>query len=167
MGGPLENPSHVPPGPPSPTPLRGASGRGLTGARGAQTPAKARGFDYSGHLWDIWVVEAVTLRRPRKGPGLPRSLLIEMVNTMSNSDNGVSLKDLQAQIAALKAELATAKEKKVNFSVKVSEKGGISLYGLQRFPVTLYAAQWMAILNRKDELVKFMQDNKDRLATKE
>ena len=51
-------------------------------------------------------------------------------------------------------------------SFKVSEKGGVSIYGLQRFPVTLYASQWMRILDAGDGLHKFIVENKATLTTK-
>lgn len=50
---------------------------------------------------------------------------------------------------------------------KVSEKGAISVYGLQRMPVTLYVEQWDRLLNFSDELRQFMKDNDSRLKRKE
>ena len=50
---------------------------------------------------------------------------------------------------------------------KVSEKGAISVYGLQRMPVTLYVEQWDRLLNFSDELRQFMKDNDARLKRKE
>lgn len=49
---------------------------------------------------------------------------------------------------------------------KVSAKGGISVYGLQRMPVTLYVEQWERLLNFSDELRQFMADNSDQLTRK-
>jgi hypothetical protein len=49
---------------------------------------------------------------------------------------------------------------------KVSDKGAVSIYGLQRFPVTLYADQWLAILARKEQLLKFISDNASELKGK-
>lgn len=46
-----------------------------------------------------------------------------------------------------------------SLSLKVTEKGGVSVYGLQRFPVTLYADQWRAILSRAAAIESFMQSN--------
>ena len=47
---------------------------------------------------------------------------------------------------------------------KVGEKGGVSVYGLgQRFPATLYAAQWLKLLAAKDDLLKFIEENRDKL----
>ena len=77
------------------------------------------------------------------------------------------LASLQEQIANLKAEL---KEKKKNtpkaLSLKVSQKGAVSVYGLGRFPVTLYPAQMQRLLSIKEEIETFIADNKDRFSYK-
>jgi len=58
-----------------------------------------------------------------------------------------NLNDLEAQIAALKAQAAEIKKEVKNTPrLKVSQKGAISVYGLQRMPVTLYAGQWERII---------------------
>lgn len=49
-------------------------------------------------------------------------------------------------------------ESDYNLSLKVTEKGGVSVYGLQRFPVTLYADQWLAVLDKANEIKKFIAD---------
>ena len=71
------------------------------------------------------------------------------------------LATLQEQIATLKAEL---KEKKKNtpraLSMKVSQKGALSVYGLGRFPVTLYPGQMARLLSIKEEIETFIEDNK-------
>lgn len=51
-------------------------------------------------------------------------------------------------------------------SVKVSTKGAVSVYGLQRFPVTLYAEQWERLLAKSDAINAFIEANRSRLATK-
>lgn len=83
------------------------------------------------------------------------------------------LEQLRAELAAEKAkrEEAEAKVKAGNgnakpFSLKVSDKGGLSVYGLQRFPITLYKEQWEAILDRADEIRAFMLDNSGKLKKK-
>ena len=77
------------------------------------------------------------------------------------------LANLQEQIANLKAEL---KEKKKNtpkaLSLKVSQKGAVSVYGLGRFPVTLYPAQMQRLLSIKDEIETFIEDNKESFSYK-
>ena len=49
----------------------------------------------------------------------------------------------------------------------MSEKGGVSVYGLGRFPVTLYYEQWTRLLGAVDELRAFIEENKSRLKTKD
>jgi hypothetical protein len=51
--------------------------------------------------------------------------------------------------------------------LKVTEKGGVSLYGLGRFPVTLYKGQWEKLLGEVDNIRKFLDENADKLAVKE
>ena len=51
--------------------------------------------------------------------------------------------------------------------MKVSEKGGLSVYGLGRFPVTLYREQWEKLLGMADEIQKFIADNSETLKRKE
>ena len=61
--------------------------------------------------------------------------------------------------------LTKAKERAVSF--KVSEKGAVSVYGLGRFPVTLYASQWTKLFEAGENLKKFLEENKSKLSTKE
>lgn len=80
------------------------------------------------------------------------------------------LQALQAEIKALAAENAKLKEanqpKARALSLKVSQKGAISIYGMGRFPVTLYASQWLRILGIADQIVKFVDDHRSELAEK-
>jgi hypothetical protein len=76
--------------------------------------------------------------------------------------------DLLAQIEALKADNERLKQKKnTSISMKVSEKGAVSVYGLGRFPVTLYQEQWTKLLSLSDEIQQFIGDNKAQLKVKE
>ena len=59
-----------------------------------------------------------------------------------------------------------AQDKK-GISFKVSEKGGVSVYGLGRFPVTLYQEQWLRLFTEVDNLKTFIEENKAKLKTKE
>ena len=52
-------------------------------------------------------------------------------------------------------------------SLKVSEKGGLSVYGMGRFPVTLYKEQWLKLLDMSDDLRRFIEENNSKLKTKE
>ena len=83
--------------------------------------------------------------------------------------NTHDVQDLQAQIEALKAQneaLRQAKAKAQALSVKVSEKGGVSVYGMGRFPVTLYRGQWERLFAHKAQIEAFIEANAARLATK-
>jgi hypothetical protein len=80
---------------------------------------------------------------------------------MSEEDPKAELERLRAENAALKARTQRA------VSLKVSEKGGLSVYGLGRFPVTLYKEQWVKLLDMADEIRAFLRENDARLKTKE
>ncbi len=76
--------------------------------------------------------------------------------------------ELQAEIERLKAENENLKQKRnLSVSLKVSEKGAVSVYGLGRFPVTLYQEQWVKLLAMADEIKRFIEENKSRLKVKE
>lgn len=71
---------------------------------------------------------------------------------------------------APKQEQEKAKAQKAkggDLSFKVSEKGAVSVYGLGRFPVTLYKEQWIRLLNVADEVKTFIHENEDKLKVKE
>ena len=76
-------------------------------------------------------------------------------------------KDALALIEKLQAENEARKKQGVKrLSYKVSEKGGVSVYGLGRFPVTLYQTQWIRLLDISDQLREFMVANADKLTQK-
>jgi hypothetical protein len=76
--------------------------------------------------------------------------------------------DLKAELERLRAENEQLKNKSVRgVSLKVSEKGGLSLYGMGRFPVTLYKEQWRKILAMAPDIEAFIQKNESQLKTKE
>jgi hypothetical protein len=77
-------------------------------------------------------------------------------------------KDKDATIAALQAEIARLKEaRQLKLAMKVSEKGCLSLYGLSKFPVSLYASQWRRVIELVPQIQKFMEENKDKLTEKQ
>jgi hypothetical protein len=77
--------------------------------------------------------------------------------------------DLQAELERLRAENETLKAGRARgaISLKVSEKGAVSLYGLGRFPVTLYKEQWDRLLGQGDQIRAFIAENDAKLKTKE
>jgi hypothetical protein len=76
--------------------------------------------------------------------------------------------DLQAELARLQAENAALKSRSGRaVSLKVSEKGGVSVYGLGRFPVTLYKEQWQKLLDMSDEIRAFLREHDAELKAKE
>jgi hypothetical protein len=75
---------------------------------------------------------------------------------------------LQAEVERLRAENAALKARTTRgVSIKVSEKGGVSVYGLGRFPVTLYKEQWTKLLEMADEIRTFIQAHDSELKAKE
>jgi hypothetical protein len=75
--------------------------------------------------------------------------------------------DLKAELERLKAENDRLKgQQGRGISLKVSEKGGVSVYGLGRFPVTLYKEQWTKLLAMADEIRTFIKENEPRLKAK-
>ena len=84
--------------------------------------------------------------------------------TIMASDDAIKaeLEKLRAENAALKKTSAPK-----GLSMKISEKGGLSVYGLGRFPVTLYKEQWKRLLDIAEEIKSFIKDNEDKLKSKD
>lgn len=79
----------------------------------------------------------------------------------------MSDEDLKAELERLRAENERLKQSKTrSVSLKVSDKGGVSVYGLGRFPVTLYKEQWSKLLDMADEIRAFINENESKLKTK-
>ncbi len=75
--------------------------------------------------------------------------------------------DMQAELERLRAENAALKARGPRgVSLKVSEKGGVSVYGLGRFPVTLYKEQWVKLLDMADEIRAFIKAHDSELKAK-
>ena len=76
--------------------------------------------------------------------------------------------DLKSELERLRAENAALKNRTTKgVSMKVSEKGGLSVYGLGRFPVTLYKEQWTRLLDMADDIRAFMRENDAALKAKQ
>ena len=80
---------------------------------------------------------------------------------MSDEELKSELERLRNENAALKKGASTG------VRMKVSEKGALSVYGMGRFPVTLYKEQWLKLLNMSDEIRAFIAENEARLKAKE
>jgi hypothetical protein len=72
--------------------------------------------------------------------------------------------ELKARLAELEKQ---GPKRTGSLEFRVSEKGGVSVYGLGRFPVTLYFEQWTRLLDQADNLRAFLEENKSRLKLKE
>jgi hypothetical protein len=76
--------------------------------------------------------------------------------------------EMKAELERLKAENQALKARgSKGVSMKVSEKGGVSIYGLGRFPVTLYQEQWLKLLDLADDIRAFIKENEGSLKKKE
>ena len=76
--------------------------------------------------------------------------------------------DVQAELERLRAENAQLKHTASRgITLKVSEKGGVSVYGLGRFPVTLYKEQWRRLLDMADEIRAFIREHESELKSKD
>ena len=72
----------------------------------------------------------------------------------------------RAELQRLRAENERLKRTQSRGILKVSEKGGVSVYGMGRFPVTLYKEQWIKLLNMADEIRAFIRDHESELKAK-
>ena len=70
-----------------------------------------------------------------------------------------SYEELKAKLAVLEKEVEV-KKRSGDLSFKIGEKGGLSVYGLGRFPVTLYYEQWTRLLDAGEKLREFLEENK-------
>jgi len=79
---------------------------------------------------------------------------------MTDEDMKAELERLRKENAALKKGAAAG------ITMKVSEKGALSIYGMGRFPVTLYKEQWLKLLDLSDDIRTFIAANERQLKTK-
>lgn len=86
-----------------------------------------------------------------------------MSNDKMMAEMMAEIEKLKAQNAALQAKVQSPPK----LTLKISEKGAISLYGMGRFPVSLYAEQWTTVLGMGDEIKAFIEANRAKLPSKE
>ncbi len=80
----------------------------------------------------------------------------------------MSEQEMKAELERLRAENEALKNRgSKGVSIKVSEKGGVSVYGLGRFPVTLYKEQWTRLLDMADDIRGFIKENEPKLKAKQ
>ena len=76
--------------------------------------------------------------------------------------------NLESELARLRAENEALRARtRRGTQLRVSEKGGVSVYGLGRFPVTLYKEQWVRLLDMADEIRAFIREHEADLKTRE
>ena len=80
---------------------------------------------------------------------------------MSHEDLKTELEQLRKENAALRKEFAS------RMRFKVSEKGAVSVYGIRRFPVTLYKEEWLKLLDRSSDIRAFIAANKAQIKAKD
>jgi hypothetical protein len=89
------------------------------------------------------------------------------VSPVEHHEGTMADDDLKAELERLRAENERLKNRTSRgVSLKVSEKGGVSVYGLGRFPVTLYKEQWTRLLDMADDIRSFIKENDAKLKAK-
>ena len=81
--------------------------------------------------------------------------------------NDAVMAELMAKVAELEKQLAAKNSGVRAVTCKVSDKGGVSVYGLGRFPVTLYGEQWTRLFEHMDAIKAFIEAHKGELRTKD
>jgi hypothetical protein len=84
---------------------------------------------------------------------------------MAEESSEEKLARLEAENKALKDQIEQRKPGQLR--LKISEKGGLSVYGLGRFPVTLYKEQWKRLLEHAEQIKTFLEQNEQQLKTKQ
>jgi hypothetical protein len=98
---------------------------------------------------------------------LTRTSMWYAAKFLTRSATHMSDEDLKAELEKLRAENERLKSQRGrSVSLKVSEKGGVSVYGLGRFPVTLYKEQWAKLLAMTDEIKAFLKEHDAELKAK-
>jgi hypothetical protein len=109
----------------------------------------------------------VLMRRSLNPISAARLAMRDWINLISYNHTTMANADLIAEVERLKAENERLKSQRGrSVSLKVSEKGGVSVYGLGRFPVTLYKEQWTKLLAMADEIRAFIKEHDAELKAK-
>jgi hypothetical protein len=91
-----------------------------------------------------------------------------VIKSTQRKEKTMSDDDLKAELERLRRENeALKKGASDGIRMKVSEKGAVSVYGMGRFPVTLYKEQWLKLLNMSDEIRAFISENEAHLKAKD
>src|SRR5215469_2274261 len=115
----------------------------------------------------IWIEVSFLQPLANVVPGFTKRKWIEIgeLRTIARSNMAEPTYDeLKARLAELEKQQGTRRTGSLEF--RVGEKGGVSVYGLGRFPVTLYYEQWIRLLDSADKLREFLEENKSRLKLK-
>jgi hypothetical protein len=102
---------------------------------------------------------------------LPQQKMRDSLRMINEDIRGASMtepsyEELKARLADLEKQVET-KKRSGAMEFRVSEKGGVSVYGLGRFPVTLYYEQWTRLLEAVPDLKVFIEENKSKLKLKQ
>jgi hypothetical protein len=96
-----------------------------------------------------------------------RANLLAVVYNTATEESALMTEPSYEELTAKLAELESKQQRTGTMSFKVSDKGGVSVYGLGRFPVTLYYEQWVRLLEKSQDLREFLEENKSKLKLKE
>jgi hypothetical protein len=107
-------------------------------------------------------------QQQRAPPAYPSGRVSECFYHYTRKEQRMADEALQAELERLRAENEALKGRAAKgMTLKVSEKGGVSVYGLGRFPVTLYKEQWERLLGMADDIRAFIAEHETALKTKE
>ena len=95
-----------------------------------------------------------------------RANLLAVVYNTATEESALMTEPSYEELKAKLAELESKQQRTGTMSFKVSDKGGVSVYGLGRFPVTLYYEQWVRLLEKSQDLREFLEENKSKLKLK-
>jgi hypothetical protein len=100
---------------------------------------------------------------------VPGAIGPSVADIVSSMEGSMSQENLESEVARLRAENEALKARTQHRGgqLRVSDKGGVSVYGLGRFPVTLYKEQWRRLLDMADEIRAFIREHESELKSKD